>query len=132
MVHEARKVLKVVPEIVDRFRRAVDVNALTGANRAVPSDAVAHLLAAEKIERRDAGNRGGGCGDPSLRPPVRRKREGQKRQIHHIAADARPNPARGPPLSQYAYAARDFSNAEEAKEPGRTPHTDQARQRPRG
>jgi hypothetical protein len=95
MVHESRKVLAVLPKIVDFFRGAVYVDTLAGPDRSASPHTVGQLLAAKEIERRDAGDSRCYRGEPAARAVRNYEREPQQRKIDRIAADPRPQPGGG-------------------------------------
>ena len=105
------------PKAIEVFRRTLDDDRLGEANRLVfvaPVFAacfLANLAAAHQVDDGHAGDGSGGHGHPAP-PRIRRsERPTEQRQVHDVAADARPHPCGRFVLHQNADSRRDLAHA---------------------
>jgi hypothetical protein len=113
MGHEPGQVLKIAPEAVQLLRRFRDRNGPAHLKRALLP---AETFAAKGVHGSDARNDGGGGGQTCASGFPAGQGRAQQRQVHHVTADARPDPSPGFNLGKKANAAGDLANTDGGQE----------------
>jgi hypothetical protein len=115
VAHEAREVLKLAPEVVHLVDRTIDRSHLLNPDRPIPGRSRVTRLAgaeparADHVQGGDAENGGNRGGESRAIGTLRLHGRGEDGDVHRVAADARPHPARARRVGKNAQSVTDFA-----------------------